>query len=161
VETAADGESLLARYREALDVDAVYDAVILDLTIPGGMGGEEVVRRLTQMNPQAKDIASSGYSDSPIMADCERFGFSAVLKKPYKVEQLAGVLQNILQRLPRRAPKKEGEQTMLTFLTSFGVFLRPLHIPPVLPPCFIQRRCDLAEAAVAHCFHHLGKDIAA
>jgi len=98
VETAADGESLLARYREALDVDAVYDAVILDLTIPGGMGGEEVVRRLIQMNPQAKVIASSGYSDSPIMADCERFGFSAVLKKPYKVEQLAGVLQNILQR---------------------------------------------------------------
>lgn len=98
VVTAADGEALLARYQEALATDAAYDAVILDLTIPGGMGGEEVARRLARMNPAVKVIASSGYSDSPVMADCSRFGFSAILKKPYMVEEMSQVLQKILQR---------------------------------------------------------------
>ena len=98
VETAADGESLLARYQEALAADGAFDVVILDLTIPGGMGGEEVARRLALTNPEAKLIASSGYADSPIMADCGSFGFSAILKKPYMVEQVAEVLEKILQR---------------------------------------------------------------
>jgi CheY-like chemotaxis protein len=62
------------------------------------MGGEEVARRLALMKSEVKLIASSGYADSPVMSECRRYGFSSVLKKPYKVEEMAEVLQVVLQK---------------------------------------------------------------
>lgn len=96
VDLVADGEALVARYAASQGEQKGYDAVILDLTIQGGMGGEEALGKLVQMNPEVKAIASSGYSDSPVMSDCLRYGFTAILQKPYKVEEVAKVLGRVL-----------------------------------------------------------------
>lgn len=97
VEITGDGKEALRYYTAAWESKNPYDIVILDLTIPGGMGGKEVARRLLQINPKVKAIASSGYSDSPVMANSTDFGFSAVLQKPYKVEEVADTLQHLLE----------------------------------------------------------------
>jgi len=73
-----------------------FAAAILDLTIPGGMGGKEAMASLLKINPQVKAIASSGYSDDPVMADFKKYGFSAVLAKPYKVSELGKILNQAL-----------------------------------------------------------------
>ena len=69
-----------------------FDAVILDLTIPGGMGGKEAVRRVLELDPNARIVVSSGYSDDPVMADFRAYGFCAILKKPYRIEELQETL---------------------------------------------------------------------
>jgi PAS domain S-box-containing protein len=96
VDTVEDGQQALIAIKQALAAQQSYDAVILDLTIRGGMGGEEVARHLALDAPEVKLIASSGYSDSRIMADRTSYGFLEVLKKPYNLEELAGVLQRVL-----------------------------------------------------------------
>lgn len=98
VDIAADGREALRHYTAAWESKKPYDVVILDLTIPGGMGGREAARRLLQINPKVKTIASSGYSDSPVMANSTDYGFSAVLQKPYKVEEVADTLQHLLAK---------------------------------------------------------------
>ena len=70
--------------------------MILDLTVPGGMGGVETARRLSTLDPAAKSIVSSGYSDDPVMAEHERFGFAGVIVKPYTVSELASALREAL-----------------------------------------------------------------
>jgi CheY-like chemotaxis protein len=92
-EGAADGEEALARFRLARGAGAPFDAVILDLTVRGGMGGEETLRRLLQIDPSVKAIVSSGYSESAAIASHREYGFSAVLRKPYRVEDLALALE--------------------------------------------------------------------
>lgn len=99
-DTVADGEEALASIEQAVAAEQPYDAIILDLTIRGGMGGEEVARRLARQSSTLRLIASSGYSDSPVMADCRAYGFVDVLRKPYLTEELAEVLHRIVQRYP-------------------------------------------------------------
>ncbi|WP_163340403.1 ATP-binding protein [Desulfopila sp. IMCC35008] len=98
VDSVADGETLVARYAASRSEGQAYDAVIMDLTIQGGMGGEEAVKKLLQINPKVQAIASSGYADSPIMSDCLQYGFAAILQKPYKVEEMASVLRQVIDR---------------------------------------------------------------
>jgi len=85
---ARDGAEALAAYAQAQGEGQPFDVVIMDLTIPGGMGGKEAVSRLLQIDPQARVIVSSGYSNDPIMADHERHGFCGVVAKPYQSEEL-------------------------------------------------------------------------
>ena len=73
-----------------------FDAVIMDLTIPGGMGGKEAIAMLIEVDPEAKVIVSSGYSNDPIMADYEAYGFSGVAAKPYRIGELEKTLGDIL-----------------------------------------------------------------
>jgi CheY-like chemotaxis protein len=94
VETVKNGEEALKYYHEALTLGQPYDLVILDLTIPGGMGGKPVMTHLLEIGPQVKAIVSSGYSDDPVMATYREYGFVAVLRKPYQFEELAGVLKH-------------------------------------------------------------------
>ncbi|HGE70654.1 TPA: response regulator, partial [Candidatus Poribacteria bacterium] len=68
------------------------DLVILDLTIHGGIGGKETVRDILAINPNAKVIVSSGYSDDPIMADPKKYGFISAIAKPYKIDELNAVI---------------------------------------------------------------------
>ena len=86
----------LNRYQEARASGTPVDAVIMDLTIPGGMGGEEAIQKLLAIDPEARAIVSSGYSNNPIMADYKKYGFSGVLAKPYKVAELSAVLQWVM-----------------------------------------------------------------
>ena len=74
-----------------------FDAVILDLTIPGGMGGKETVKKLLEIDSNAKVIVSSGYATDPIMSEYKEHGFSAIITKPYSVSQMEGTLRGILK----------------------------------------------------------------
>jgi PAS domain S-box-containing protein len=96
-EMARDGAEAIALYKQAKAAGVPFDAVIMDLTVPGGMGGKEAIQRLQAIDPQIKAIVSSGYSDDPIMADYRRYGFSGVVAKPYDVNDLIATLNTVLQ----------------------------------------------------------------
>ena len=70
----------------------------MDLTIPGGLGGKETIKRLKEIDPDAKVIVSSGYSNDPVMADFKEYGFMAVIMKPYSIEELSKILHNVIGR---------------------------------------------------------------
>lgn len=96
VKCAEDGIRAIELYRQALGTDASFDAVIFDLTVPGGMGGEEAVARLREIDPSLKAIVSSGYSRHAIMADYKRYGFDGAVAKPYRLFELSNVLREVL-----------------------------------------------------------------
>ncbi len=96
VEFAVDGEESIDLYKKAKESGQPFDAVIMDLTIPGGMGGKEAIKRLTIIDPEVKAIVSSGYSNDPIMADYKGYGFSGVIVKPYKIKELSEELNKVI-----------------------------------------------------------------
>jgi CheY-like chemotaxis protein/two-component sensor histidine kinase len=96
-EGATNGPEAIELYQEACESGTRFDAVILDLTIRGGMGGREVVTRLREIDPDVKAIASSGYSNDPVMADFEAHGFVGVIPKPYDVRSLSDVLKRAVE----------------------------------------------------------------
>ena len=83
VEFANDGSEAVKLYQERHRAGSPFVAVILDLNIPGGMGGEETMRRLLEIDPAAKGYVSSGRTDDPVMTDYHTFGFSGTIEKPY------------------------------------------------------------------------------
>jgi CheY-like chemotaxis protein len=91
-----DGSETLALYAAEKAAGKPFDAVIMDLTIPGGMGGKEAGAELRRRHPEAVIIVSSGYSDEPVMADYKAFGFDAVLPTPYRYEDLDDTLARLL-----------------------------------------------------------------
>ncbi|MBT3192621.1 MAG: response regulator [Verrucomicrobia bacterium] len=92
-----DGQTAVEAYREAMEKGEPFDAVILDITVPGGMGGEETVGLLMAMDSDVKAIVSSGYATGGVMSNPERKGFKAVIAKPYSIQQLSVVLHEVLQ----------------------------------------------------------------
>jgi len=94
--TCVCGEDAVALYQDALSQGPAYSAVIMDLTIPGGMGGQDAAARILAMDPAARLIVSSGYSNDPVLADHQRFGFSATLMKPYSLAGIARTLGGLL-----------------------------------------------------------------
>lgn len=93
---ARDGNEMLNAYKKAMELGQPFDAVIIDLIIAGGMGGKEAMEKLLQVDPDVKAIVSSGYSDDPIMADFEKFGFKGVLAKPYQILGLSKALREVI-----------------------------------------------------------------
>ena len=93
---AKNGEEAIHKYTKARKKGNPFDVVILDLTIPEGMGGKDCITKLIEIDPGVKAIVSSGYSDDPIMSAPEKFGFKAVITKPYKIQTLSNVLQKII-----------------------------------------------------------------
>jgi CheY-like chemotaxis protein len=88
-----DGEAALTAYAQAVTEQHPFDLVIMDLTVPGGMGGREAVQRLHELYPDARVIVASGYSDDASIAEYAQRGFIASLAKPYTMEQLEHVLR--------------------------------------------------------------------
>jgi len=97
VEFAVDGDDAIEKYKEALGAGEPFHAVIMDLTIPGGMGGKEALQVLRQIEPQVRAIVSSGYADDPIMTHFRDYGFRGVIKKPYKVDSFSQILHQVLR----------------------------------------------------------------
>lgn len=97
VQQASDGNEALALYSQAMEMEEAYDVVIIDLTIPGGMGGEETARKILEIDPHARLIVSSGYSNDPIMANYEKWGFKGVIPKPYGVKELSETIARIVK----------------------------------------------------------------
>jgi CheY-like chemotaxis protein len=93
---ATDGSEAVKRYREALEADAPFALVIMDLTVPGGMGGREALTQLRQIDPKVRAIVSSGYSSDPVLANYREHGFCGVAAKPYELGDLARVLREAM-----------------------------------------------------------------
>jgi len=96
VESVANGSEAIDLYLQRKEQGTPFSAVILDLTIPGGVGGKEVIEKLRSFDPDLKAIVSSGYSTDPIMANYRDYGFSAVLSKPYRTQEMIEILRELL-----------------------------------------------------------------
>ncbi|MCK4545054.1 response regulator, partial [candidate division WOR-3 bacterium] len=95
---ASNGNELIDLYRNKMNTEGYYDAVLMDLTIPGGMGGKEAAKILLEIDPNAKLIVSSGYASDPIMANYKNYGFSDVIAKPYEIKELSNVIRDVLRK---------------------------------------------------------------
>jgi CheY-like chemotaxis protein len=93
---AREGQEALRLYQEAARSQQPFLAVIMDLTVPGGMGGKEAIRVFREFDPHVRAIVSSGYSNDPVMADFRRYGFAGVVPKPYQLSELARVLREVI-----------------------------------------------------------------
>ena len=97
-ECVQDGFDALQLYREAKEHGKAYDVVLLDLTVPSGLGGLETIARLREIDPEVVAVVSSGYSADPIMADHREHGFADVLPKPYRLDEMARVMERVRRR---------------------------------------------------------------
>ncbi len=95
-EGAREGREAIQKYKSARESSSPFDVVIMDLTVPGGMGGKEAIRYLLQYDPQANVIVSSGYSNDPILSDYEKYGFKGAVNKPYSLETLSQAIGSVL-----------------------------------------------------------------
>ena len=103
VEQAHDGTQAVVEFDKARRTADPFDAVILDLTVRGGMGGLDALERLKALDPDVRAIASSGYSDSPVLGDYERFGFVGALAKPFHFTMLVNLLRTVLPIVQEKA----------------------------------------------------------
>ena len=94
---AFDGKEAVEMYGKALEEGSKIDIVIMDLTIPGGMGGEVAVRKVLELDAQAKVLVSSGYSENPVVQNYKESGFVNTISKPYQLRELSKVLAETLQ----------------------------------------------------------------
>lgn len=96
VACAKDGTEAIDLYSEAQKHKQPFDAVVMDLTVPGGMGGKEAIQKLLEIDPQVAAIVSSGYSNDPVMAEHQNYGFKEVVNKPFSVGELAEVIGRVI-----------------------------------------------------------------
>jgi two-component system cell cycle sensor histidine kinase/response regulator CckA len=95
-ELAKNGTEAVELYERALEGGRPFDAAIMDLTIPGGLGGKEAVKKLIEIDPKVKAIVASGYFGDPVMADFKTHGFIGVITKPYDLQTLSRTLRTVL-----------------------------------------------------------------
>ncbi|HXC62220.1 MAG TPA: response regulator, partial [Nitrospiria bacterium] len=93
-----EGRGAIRRYQEARASGRPFDVVILDLTVPGEMGGKETMEKLREIDPKVKAIVSSGYSNDPVLADFQEYGFSGRIAKPYTMENLGKTIKKCLEK---------------------------------------------------------------
>jgi PAS domain S-box-containing protein len=97
VTCAADGAEAIELYTRALDKKEPFSVVIMDLTVPGGMGGKTAIEKLREIDPNVRAIVSSGYSTDPVMSDYRRYGFQGIVPKPYNAKDLYAALEEVLR----------------------------------------------------------------
>ncbi len=96
VEVASDGAEAIDLYRRAKNSERPFDAVILDLTIHGGIGGEEALKKLYEIDSEVKGIASSGYSNDPVISGFIEYGFHGAIVKPYRIDEMSEVVSRVI-----------------------------------------------------------------
>ncbi len=99
VEAVREGSEAVHSYMNASKAGKPFDAVIMDLTVPGGMGGKEAIIKLLKIDPEVKAIVSSGYANDPIIADFKKYGFCGVLTKPYEIQMLDETIQKVIRKI--------------------------------------------------------------
>ena len=97
VDYAKEGSEAIQLYKQALGNNRPYDAVILDMTVPGGIGGLETLEHLRRLDSNVRAIVCSGYSNDPVMADYRKYGFCGVLPKPFRPKELGYIIKQVLQ----------------------------------------------------------------
>ena len=100
VEVTADGQAAVNRYWETMTGAERFDLVIMDLTVPGGMGGKEAMQELRRLDPGVKGLVSSGYSSDPVMANFRAHGFNGMVAKPYRLTDLAKAIRGVMDDSP-------------------------------------------------------------
>lgn len=100
VTTGVDGAEAVELYQKARESGKPYDAVILDLTVPGGMGGQETIQKLLEIDPKIKALVSSGYSNDPVLANFREHGFIGFIPKPCKIQELSEIVHKIMTGNP-------------------------------------------------------------
>ncbi len=93
---ARDGREAITIYMDALKKGQPFDLVIMDLTVPGGMGGKDTIKELLQKDPAVKAIVASGYSNDPVMANFQEYGFKGVIKKPFTMAELSKLIHELM-----------------------------------------------------------------
>jgi len=96
VDTVEEGSAAIEKYRKALQEGRRFDVVILDLTVPGGMGGRETMEQLLSIDPQVRGIVASGYSNDPIMVDHRKYGFRGVITKPFVIDDIIKQISSLV-----------------------------------------------------------------
>ena len=99
VTPTSDGTETVARYQESLAAGHPYDLLVMDLSIPGGMGGAAAMEKIKALDPDVRAIVSSGYSDDPVMSRYLDYGFRAVLPKPYQPQELRELVEELLREI--------------------------------------------------------------
>jgi CheY-like chemotaxis protein len=94
-----DGTNAIDEYGKAMSSGKRFDAVIMDLTVPGGMGGKEAVAKLLEIDPAARVIVSSGYSNDPVMAEFQTYGFKGIVSKPYRMRELGETIHRVIKEI--------------------------------------------------------------
>lgn len=95
VTCVGDSEKAIEIYKAAKESESSFDVISLDLTIPGGLGGQETLKKLAEYDPDVKAIVCSGYSTEPIMSDPEKYGFKAAVQKPMTADKLSEAIIKI------------------------------------------------------------------
>jgi CheY-like chemotaxis protein len=95
---ARDGAAAIEIYKAAQSSGAPFDVVILDLSVPDGMGGKEAIAGLKAFDPAVKAVVSSGYSNDPVVQEFERYGFCGKLTKPYKINDMKAILELLIKK---------------------------------------------------------------
>ena len=104
---AKDGEEAINLYQQAKESQRPFVAVIMDLTIPGAVGGKKAVKALLTIDPGVKAIVSSGYSNDPVLANFREYGFSGVISKPYSIKNISKIVHNVLEEKEKKKERVE------------------------------------------------------
>jgi CheY-like chemotaxis protein len=98
VKFARDGVAAIDLYKREKNAGTPFDIVILDLSVPDGMGGKETIGLLKAYDPSVRAVVSSGYSNDPVVLDYEKYGFSGRLSKPYKIGDMKNILELLIKK---------------------------------------------------------------
>jgi two-component system cell cycle sensor histidine kinase/response regulator CckA len=105
VETVNEGSKAVDLYKKAMASAKRFDLVILDLTVPGGIGGKDTLSKLLEIDADVVAIATSGYSNDPIMSDFRSYGFTDTIAKPFRIKEIADVVKRSLAKKSRPSSK--------------------------------------------------------
>ena len=98
VMSAKDGLTAIDLYKKEKAAGAPFDIVILDLSVPNGLGGKETIEHLRNFDPAVKAVISSGYTNDPVVQDFSHYGFSERLTKPYNIKDMKNLLENVIKK---------------------------------------------------------------